>query len=527
MTLRNRLILTTLVTVACLLSVAGTALWAVSTMAESLVWIAAEYNELRLIDQARNEMTVAGGMLRTDRPDFELIDTKLNEAMISLRDYMQLQGGDEYGVGKKVTAEHQDAEERTSSTVTRALESITLRAHELHQQAIINPAVKAWTEVDIIEMSALNKRLSSDLDKLAEEADVAVLNAHDRGRATMRHTLLTLTVVCLFAAWVAALSGFSQYRAIVPTLARMRDRVREIASGRLDQRLAYRGRDEFADLAVDFNRMVAELEALYQNLEERVETKSRQLVRSERLASAGYLAAGIAHEINNPLSIIAGHAELALKDIHNNRDGPEDVESIQGLEIIRDEAFRCKQIIEKLLSLIRNPDAPHTMVGMGPLAHGVASLIHGLKQFKGRTLDVRIEADDALDVVAHEAEMKQVLLNLTINAMEAVADGSGRVQIIGHQNNGAVEVSVIDNGNGMTPEVISRVFEPFYTEKRGTEERGNGLGLSIVHAIIQDHGGTIEAHSDGLGHGSRFTFRLPTSHSQDPHDRSNTDQSVA
>lgn len=527
MTLRNRLVLTTLITVACLLSVTGAALWAVSTMAGSLGWIAAEYNELRLIDQASNELAVASGMLRNDRPDFEMIDTKLNEAMVSLRGYMQLQRGDEYGVGAKVTAEHQDAEQRTSSTITRALESITLRSHELRQRAIINPAVESGTEVDIIEMSALIERLSSDLDKLADEADVAVLNAHDRGRTVMRHTLLTLTAVCLFAALVAALSGFSQYRAIVPTLARMRDRVREIASGKLDQRLAYHGRDEFADLAVDFNRMVAELEALYQNLEERVETKSRQLVRSERLASVGYLAAGIAHEINNPLSIIAGHAELALKDIQNNRGGPEDVESVQGLEIIRDEAFRCKQIIEKLLSLIRNPDAPHSVVGMGPLAHEVASLVHGLKQFKGRSLDIRIDADDALEVVAHEAEMKQVLLNLTINAMEAVADGSGRVQIIGHENNGAVEVSVIDNGNGMTSEVVSRAFEPFYTEKRGTEERGNGLGLSIVHAIIQDHGGSIEAHSDGPGQGSRFTFRLPTAQNQDPHDRSNTDQSVA
>lgn len=526
MTLRNRLVLTTLITVACLLSIAGTALWAVSAMAGSLGWIAAEYNELRLIDQASNDLAAAGGMLQSDRPDFELIDAKLSEAMMSLHSYMELQGGEEYGVGTEVTAEHQDAEQRTSATITRALESITLHAHEIQQQANTNLSGEVGAEADIVRMSAAIRQIRSDMDTLAVEADDGVLDAHDRGRTALRRSLLTLTAVCLFAAFVAAFSGLSQYRAVVPTLAQMRDRVREIASGRLDQRLTYRGRDEFADLAVDFNRMVAELEALYQNLEERVETKSRQLVRSERLASAGYLAAGIAHEINNPLSIIAGHAELALKDIQKHPRGSEDAESIQGLEIIRDEAFRCKQIIEKLLSLIRNPDAPHTNVDLGPLAYDVASLVRGLKQFRGLTLEVRIDASQLLNVTAHEAEMKQVLLNLTINAMESVADGDGLVQIIGHENNGRVEVSVIDNGHGMTPEILSRVFEPFYTEKRGGEERGNGLGLSIVHAIIQDHGGSIDAYSDGPGHGSRFTFRLPFAHTQDPHDRSETDQSV-
>jgi two-component system, NtrC family, sensor kinase len=527
MKLRNRLLLTNLLTVVCLLSVSGAAIWAVWTMAGSLGWVAAEYNELRLIDQANNDLAVADGLLRSDRPDFNAIDTKLNEAVQNLRSFMEIQGDDEYGVGADVTAEHQDAEQRTSNTITRSLESIAQRAHELQQRASAAPDVGQDHGGGVHQMSASIRQIRSDLSTLAKEADDAVLHAHDRGRTARSSSILTLTVVCIFAILVVAISGLSQYRAVVPTLARMRDRVREIASGRLDKRLAYRGKDELTDLAVDFNRMVAELESLYQNLEERVETKSRQLVRSERLASVGYLAAGIAHEINNPLSIIAGHAELALKDLEKRPNGTEDAESVEGLEIIRDEAFRCKQIIEKLLSLIRNPDAPLTVVGLGPMAHEVASLVRGLKHFRGRTLDIQIPPDEKLDVAAHEAEMKQVLLNLTINAMEAVEDGNGHVQITGHINDGAVSVSVIDNGHGMPPDVLSRAFEPFFTQKRGAEERGNGLGLSIVHAIIQDHGGSIEAYSDGPGCGCRFTFRLPIAEPQDHHEHPRVDQSIA
>ncbi len=526
MTLKNRLLVTTSVMIVSLLAVTGASLWVMSDIAGSLGWVAGEYNELRLIDQTGNDLADASGLLRSDRPDFELIDAKLGKAMLKLNDYIALQVEGEYGLGS-VTEGHQDAEQRTTYTIAHALEPITARAHELKLIATSTSPDATDTQADIDEMSASIRRIRSDLEALAAEGDAAVLDAHDRGRTVLKRSVLTLSAVSFLAAFIVALSGLVQYRAVVPPLARMRDRVREIASGRLDQRLSHCGRDEFADLALDFNRMVAELEALYHNLEERVETKSRQLVRSERLASVGYLAAGIAHEINNPLSIIAGYAELAIKDL---RAKQHDTESLEGLEVIRDEAFRCKRIIEKLLSLMHSPDAPRGKVSLSAVAHDVVAMVRGLKQFNSRGLDIQIDSAQPLEVLAHEAEMKQVLLNLTINAMEAVSDGHGRVEIFGRLNHQEVELGVTDNGQGMSAEVLSHAFEPFYTDKRGSHEQGNGLGLSIVHAIIQDHGGRIEAHSDGSGQGSRFTLYLPKASirtTEENHDRSDANTSTA
>lgn len=519
MTLKTRLLLTNLAMILSLLGAALASLWVVSVMAGSLTWVAGEYNELRLIDRANNDLAAVDVLLRSGQPDFSRVDARLDNVLSSMRNWLDLQGDDEYGLGDRVTAGHQDAEQRTASNIIQKIEPIVKRV-AAYPQSEMDPA-------DLAAVTGAIQRVRADLEALAAEGDQAVQDAYSRGSNALRGSILTLLGIGLIAVGVTLASGVCQYRSVMPPLARMRDRVREIASGRFDQRLADRGKDEFADLARDFNRMVAELEALYANLEQRVEVKSRQLVRSERLASAGYLAAGIAHEINNPLSIIAGHAELAIKDLRRKLRGAEDAESIQGLEIIRDEAFRCKQIIEKLLSLIRYPDAPRAVIGLGPLAHEVASLVRGIKQFNGRTLNVAIDPDTPLRVLAHEAEMKQVLLNLTINAMEAVADTTGGVTITGRQSEGWAEVSVIDNGQGMTPQALSRAFEPFYTEKRGSDVRGTGLGLSIVHAIIQDHGGSIEAHSDGPGHGCRFTLRLPAANAEKRHGRSDIHQPVS
>src|SRR6185369_10914403 len=111
---------------------------------------------------------------------------------------------------------------------------------------------------------------------------------------------------------IAVLIGVSQYRGVMRPLRRFSSGVRSIAGGNFRRRLVIAGDDEFAGLAQDFNRMAAELDGLYRELEDKVATKSKELVRSERLASVGFLAAGVAHEINNPLGIISGYAELSL-----------------------------------------------------------------------------------------------------------------------------------------------------------------------------------------------------------------------
>jgi signal transduction histidine kinase len=322
-----------------------------------------------------------------------------------------------------------------------------------------------------------------------------------------RDTIITVGLLCGVVVVGSILLGVLQYRSVMLPLHRLADGVRKIAAGEFKQRLDERGTPEFSELANEFNRMAAELDEFYHRLERKVADKSRELIRSERLASVGYLAAGVAHEINNPLSIIAGYAEYSLGQLKQQppASGGQD-DASKSLQVICDEAFRCKEIIGKLLSLARPGEANRQEVDLSKVAAGVADAVGGLRDYRDRKLTV--VAGDAITVHAIEAEMKQIVLNLTVNALEAVPPG-GEVRIELAQHDGWAELHVRDNGRGMSEQTLERVFEPFFTDKRGVREPGTGLGLSITHAIVESHGGRITAASEGPGKGSEFVVRLP------------------
>jgi signal transduction histidine kinase len=237
----------------------------------------------------------------------------------------------------------------------------------------------------------------------------------------------------------------------------------------------------------------------------------------------GFLAAGVAHEINNPLSIISGYAELAGKGLRRvltgEGNGASEVDAeaeaealssaLDAQEIIREEAFRCKEITGRLLSLARGGGDGRQALRLDEVARQVAVLTKGLKNYRDRRVVLEFEKAELMRVVANLTEMKQVLLNLTVNALEAVPAEAGEVRIGGRRAGDWVEVFVEDNGKGMAPETLEQIFEPFFTQKRGAGEPGTGLGLSITHAIVENHGGRIRAESGGPGRGSRFTIRLP------------------
>jgi signal transduction histidine kinase len=304
-----------------------------------------------------------------------------------------------------------------------------------------------------------------------------------------------------------AITSVVQYREVMSPLERMRQGVQRLAAAQFNGKLEETGETEFVELAREFNRMAAELESFYRTLEEKVVTKSRELVRSERLASVGFLAAGVSHEINNPLNIISGYAELSLRRLASRTDAAAVDDTVQVLQVIRDEAFRCKEITNKLLSLAKGDSGNRSRLALDSVAREVAVLAGGLRDYNDRRLELKL--DGPLDVVANATEMKQVLLNLTVNALQSVKPGEGKVLIEGKRRDGWVEVSVCDNGYGMSPDSLKQVFEPFYTRRPGARTPGTGLGLSITHAIVESHGGRIRAESDGAGRGSRFTVELP------------------
>ena len=156
------------------------------------------------------------------------------------------------------------------------------------------------------------------------------------------------------------------------------------------------------------------------------------------------------------------------------------------------------------------------------LVQGVASLVQGLKQYRDRRLTIHLEKNADLAVSGNDNELKQVLLNLTLNALQAVDPRDGEVRIECKRNNGWVEVRVVDNGCGMSEETREHVFEPFFTERRDTVERGVGLGLSITHAIVESHGGQLRAHSDGVVRGSCFTVQFRPATGSEADDRHTT-----
>jgi signal transduction histidine kinase len=325
----------------------------------------------------------------------------------------------------------------------------------------------------------------------------------------LRATLTAVIVLSSLILLGAVATSLFHYRGIIRPLTQLRNAVGKLARADFSGELPPGGKSEFAQLTVDFNRMASELRGLYEELERKVEAKSRELLRSQRLASVGYLAAGVSHEINNPLSIMSGYAELTLKSLEKGYDEASAQGAIEALRVIRDEAFRCKQITGKLLSMARAGGDSKEVFSLADVAGDVTRLLAGLEPYHGRHVELKFDSPQGTQIYGNINEMKQVLLNLAVNALQAVKPKDGQVKIEGRRLGEWVEISVADNGRGMTPETIEQVFEPFFTDKRGVSEPGTGLGLAITHAIVESHGGQIRAESAGLGRGSRFVVRLP------------------
>jgi signal transduction histidine kinase len=370
------------------------------------------------------------------------------------------------------------------------------------------------------ELTQLRQVLLAVTKLMPSAARHHVSAAADRVSMRIRWTWIIL----LIALTISVAVHVRQYRMLVLPLLWLRDEMRRSAADNHSQPVRLRGEREFKDVATFFNGLARELAELYRGLEEKVIAKSRELVRSERLASVGFLAAGVAHEINNPLSVISGYAELAtmrLRRLMLGETGPGEesindeaeaeslAKTLEAQGIIRDEAFRCKEITSRLLSLARGGSEGRQSLYLDEMAQQVSVLTKGLRNYRDRKVVLEFGAADRLEVLVNPTEMKQVLLNLTVNALEAVLPDRGEVRIGGRRFGEWIELSVQDNGRGMSKDMLEHIFEPFFTAKRGAGEPGTGLGLSITHAIVENHGGRIHAESGGPGRGSRFTVRLP------------------
>ena len=451
-----------------------------------------EHAELRLIQQAMFHASLAKTNLDDESRDLPAALEHIQRAAQHMNSFVEFQKAE-----NEASDEHQQDESSGEIAVTKALTTLTGQ---------ITDTLSMGGSFDDDSGSALVDAALLNLSRMAVQTDVAEVKA-----ATAELTVTTLFIVGALAALLVAgsmIAAIVCYQSVMGPLRRLRTGVRRIAAGEFSELIPGETSREFAELAADFNHMARELKTLYCDLEGKVQQKSRELVKSERLASVGFLAAGVAHEINNPLNIITGYAELSQRWMLEAK--PENLGEVRSaLDIIRSEAFRCKGITERLLSLTRVGNSARGEVSLPVLTGEVADMLRGLRKYDDRRLVMRFADSTELIVKGNVDELKQVILNLLVNALEVVDPGTGEVVISGSRQNGSAHVTVQDNGIGMTREVLDRVFEPFFSARNGHRSRGTGLGLSISHNIVESCGGTLRADSDGLGRGSRFILELP------------------
>ena len=341
----------------------------------------------------------------------------------------------------------------------------------------------------------------------------------------MRTNAVTMAVLSFGFIIIAALSvGFFVHRLVYVPLRDLEAGAKRLSSGNLDQMIPVRSDDELGQLAASFNAMTvalrnseAQLREWGHTLEQKVEERTQALriaeaetVRTEKLASVGLLAAGIAHELNNPLTGVLTFTTLLRKKMPDASADAED------LDLVIRETKRCAAIIRRLLDFAREKTPEKKFADLNQVIEDTARIIERPASF--RDIEIGMDLDPELPQVWIDADLiKQVIMNMLVNAQHAIEhEGSITVrsrrcpQPRGPEPGMApvpmVEISIIDTGCGIPEKNMKRIFDPFFTSKE--VGKGTGLGLSVSHGIVRAHGGMIEVESM-VGKGSTFRIYLP------------------
>jgi two-component system NtrC family sensor kinase len=255
----------------------------------------------------------------------------------------------------------------------------------------------------------------------------------------------------------------------------------------------------------DGNGEVSHVITVGENITQRVKS-DRAVGRAEKLAAVGRLAAGVVHEINNPLATIAACAESLEKRIKEGAfsDSPDAEDLREYLGLIRDEAFRCKTITNGLLDFSRLRAGNRVSIDVAAIIKSAARLV--THQNRGDNIQIVVEAPANLPIVsADEGQLQQAVVALATNAIDAMPDG-GTLTLRALTVGARVLIEVIDTGLGIPPENMTKIFDPFFTTK--DVGRGTGLGLAVCYGILSEHGGRLDVRSN-VGTGTTFTITLP------------------
>jgi two-component system, NtrC family, sensor kinase len=349
--------------------------------------------------------------------------------------------------------------------------------------------------------------LDTDLSLAAADASIATGT-----RRMLFYTLLAIAII-------SSLSAAFVWRVVNRPLKTLEDGTQHLTAGRLGYQIEVRSQDEIAELARSFNTMSNQLKDAREEitewgrtLEERVDQKTEelnraheQMLRVEKMASIGKLAAIVAHEINNPLAGILTYAKLLKKQFSRENNRKYD-DAIASLDLIETESRRCGEIIKNLLTFSRPTSMNHEPSDLNAVIDRCVRLVQ--HQFELQNIQLRLNlAQDLPRVRCDPAQIEQVVLALVMNAIAAMPKGGNLILCSRRiDSSPQVQLEVKDDGTGIPPELMSQMFEPFFT----TKERGHGLGLglAISRMIVERHQGRIDVQSEP-GRGTTFTITLP------------------
>jgi two-component system NtrC family sensor kinase len=368
----------------------------------------------------------------------------------------------------------------------------------------------------------------------AHSAEQSVLGVLDivypleRIDRTIRNNTITIISLSLgFVGLAAILVSLLVQRTVYRPLRDLQDGASRLAGGDLDQPIPVRSQDELGQLAESFNTMMralrssrVELEQWGRTLEQKVEAATHDLhraqaeaARGEKLASVGLLAAGIAHELNNPLTGVLTFSSLVRKQVPDGSPEAED------LDLVIQETRRCAAIIRRLLDFAREKTPEKNYADLNALVRKTVMLIEQSAQAAG--IDIVLDLDEQLPLAwIDENLVEQVIMNMLVNAQHAIGS-DGRITVrtrLRETGRGAAaattagpaqrmaEIAIADTGCGIPQENLPKIFDPFFTTKG--VGKGTGLGLSVSHGTIEAHGGTIEVDST-VGVGTEFRIFLP------------------
>lgn len=452
----------------CVAAITALGLW---NLERSQEHVAEEYQEVRLLHPIDRDLSNAILALESSDPNLHAMARHLLEnAQAALIKYLATQFDD------IAEEEHQALESGEASDLL----------NRLRDALDLDPASLPAHVADVT-------KIREGLALLQSAADTGVNSAQDDAHASRRSTLSWVIVASLVCAFLCIAFLTWSTRSVNRRLHDLRERLAAQATGPVPKP------------AREIGGVVTQIEELNSRMIEKIEESGRELLRRERLAGIGLLAADVAHEINNPMNAMLGLSELGLQTVEK---GPIDeaarAELAESLRVVRREALRCKAIVARLMAMVRSDRKPTWF----DAAHLIQETIQVAQAARPDRASCYINACDGLSVAtfAPANDVRQILLTLLINAADAVQT-TGRIEVDATRTEKEIWLRVRDNGRGFTEAMRQTFFTPFHSYSE--DGRGMGLGLSIAQALAESMGATLRAFSDGPGSGSTFILALP------------------